>query len=110
MVLSILFWGCASRNAFASPHGSHAPWGFSVSMLILLGIFLLSVAIVLYLGWQILGRLGRKLQVANISLLQSEIKEVTYRHRINEAVEKCRRLEQKLQETQYELLKAKQQV
>ncbi|RAJ82366.1 hypothetical protein CLV59_104593 [Chitinophaga dinghuensis] len=96
-------------NAYAGPHGGYTVWGLSFSILILLSIFLLSVAVVLYLGWQILGRLGRKLQVANISLLQSEIKEVTYRHRINEAVEKCRRLEQKLQETQYELLKARDQ-
>ncbi|SHM63551.1 hypothetical protein SAMN05444266_109273 [Chitinophaga jiangningensis] len=107
-VLSILFWGCACRNAFAMGRVV-MPVGVSISLLLAVGLVVMVLGTLVYLGWLMLGKLGKQLQVANISLLQSEIKEVTYRHRINEATEKCRKLEAQLNQTLFELRKARQE-
>ncbi|MBV7530595.1 hypothetical protein [Chitinophaga sp. sic0106] len=107
-VLSILFWGCACRNAFAMGRVI-MPVGVSISLFLAIGLVVMVLGALVYLGWLMLGKLGKQLQVANISLLQSEIKEVTYRHRINEATEKCRKLEAQLNQTLFELRKARQE-
>ncbi len=108
-VLSILFWGCACRNAFAMGRIT-MPAGVSVSLLLAIGMLVVVLCSLVYLGWLMLGKLGRQLQVANVSLLQSEIKEATYRHRINEATEKCRALQAQLDATLFELRQARKEL
>ncbi|MFB6456973.1 hypothetical protein ACE38W_17010 [Chitinophaga sp. Hz27] len=107
LVLSALFWGCASRNALAANVTSTTAQIVTIPWMIILGVVIVGLIMIIYMGWLILGKIGRELQVANVHLLQSEMKEMNLTQRIHEATERYRKLEQELHQVQYELRKAR---
>lgn len=107
MVLSALYWGCTGRNAMAATVSSSGGPITAVPWMIVLGAVIVALVLVIYMGWLIVGKIGRELQVANVHLLQSEMKEMSLMQRIHEATERYRKLEQELHQTQYELRMAR---
>ncbi|WP_143306357.1 hypothetical protein [Chitinophaga vietnamensis] len=76
----------------------------------LIGLMIIAAfASLFYLGWQVLMRLRKQLQIAHVSLLQQEMKEMTLLQRLHDVNERYRKLEDKLREAQGELRRRQEQ-
>ncbi|NLU90556.1 hypothetical protein [Chitinophaga sp. Ak27] len=74
-------------------------------MILVIITFLL---LLLFLGWVLLFRHFRALQIANINIVRQEQQEASLLYQLHEIKKKNHQLEDKLREVQYELYQEKQ--
>ncbi|CAL1517893.1 hypothetical protein [Chitinophaga sp. MM2321] len=107
-VLSILLWGCASRNAVPLSRWQQEQVSGSHPVLLLtLILLIISLSLFLFLGWVILLRNSKALQIAQINLLQQELKAASLVSELREVSEKYQVLEDELHDAQHQLRKGK---
>lgn len=74
-------------------------------MLVTLILLIIFLSLLLFLGWVVLLRNSKALQIAQINLLQQELKSASLVTELRDASEKCQVLEDELHDTQYQLRK-----